>query len=136
VVVVELADGIRPGGQTVDLRGAGRAVVERMGLLDQMRARSLDQRGIAWVKADGKRRARCRIPRQRLGQRARASARRPDRVLYQATATDTDYRFGARSTELDQVTATLSDGTTVRADLVVGADGPHSAVRRLAFGPE
>jgi 2-polyprenyl-6-methoxyphenol hydroxylase-like FAD-dependent oxidoreductase len=24
----------------------------------------------------------------------------------------------------------------VRADLVVGADGPHSAVRRLAFGPE
>jgi 2-polyprenyl-6-methoxyphenol hydroxylase-like FAD-dependent oxidoreductase len=34
------------------------------------------------------------------------------------------------------VLATLSDGTTVRADLVVGADGPHSAVRRLAFGPE
>ena len=31
---------------------------------------------------------------------------------------------------------TLSDGSTVRADLVVGADGPHSAVRRLAFGPE
>ncbi len=57
VVVVELADGIRPGGQTVDLRGAGREVVERMGLLDQLRARSLDQRGIAWVKADGTRRA-------------------------------------------------------------------------------
>ncbi len=35
VVVVELADGIRPGGQTVDLRGAGRAVVERMGLMYQ-----------------------------------------------------------------------------------------------------
>ncbi len=34
VVVVELADGIRPGGQTVDLRGAGRTIVERMGLLD------------------------------------------------------------------------------------------------------
>ena len=31
---------------------------------------------------------------------------------------------------------TLTDGSTVRADLVVGADGPHSAVRRLAFGPE
>jgi 2-polyprenyl-6-methoxyphenol hydroxylase-like FAD-dependent oxidoreductase len=34
------------------------------------------------------------------------------------------------------VTASLSDGTTISADLVVGADGPHSAVRRLAFGPE
>jgi 2-polyprenyl-6-methoxyphenol hydroxylase-like FAD-dependent oxidoreductase len=31
---------------------------------------------------------------------------------------------------------TLSDDTTVRADLVVGADGPHSTVRRLVFGPE
>ena len=30
----------------------------------------------------------------------------------------------------------LTDGTTLSADLVVGADGPHSAVRRLVFGPE
>jgi 2-polyprenyl-6-methoxyphenol hydroxylase-like FAD-dependent oxidoreductase len=57
VVVVEIAPGIRPGGQTVDLRGAGRDVVERMGLMEHMRKRSLDQRGIAWVKADGNRRA-------------------------------------------------------------------------------
>ena len=38
-MVVEFAEGIRPGGQTVDLRGAGRAVIERMGLLEQLRAR-------------------------------------------------------------------------------------------------
>jgi len=47
VTVVEIHDGIRPGGQTVDLRGAGRAVIDRMGLLDQMRARGLEQRGVA-----------------------------------------------------------------------------------------
>src|ERR1700752_3109270 len=52
VTVVELADGIRPGGQTVDLRGAGGDVVEHMGLMDQMRHRSLDQRGVAWIKAE------------------------------------------------------------------------------------
>jgi 2-polyprenyl-6-methoxyphenol hydroxylase-like FAD-dependent oxidoreductase len=57
VTIVELAEGIRPGGQTVDLRGAGGDVVERMGLIDQMRHRSLDQRGVAWIKADGSRRA-------------------------------------------------------------------------------
>jgi 2-polyprenyl-6-methoxyphenol hydroxylase-like FAD-dependent oxidoreductase len=61
-------------------------------------------------------------------------------VLYRATAADTEYRFGTRITELtqddDAATATLSDGTTLRADIVVGADGPHSGVRRLAFGPE
>jgi 2-polyprenyl-6-methoxyphenol hydroxylase-like FAD-dependent oxidoreductase len=31
---------------------------------------------------------------------------------------------------------TLTDATTLTADLVIGADGPHSAVRRLVFGPE
>ena len=36
----------------------------------------------------------------------------------------------------DAVEATLTDGTKLSADLVVGADGPHSAVRRLIFGPE
>ena len=57
VTIVELADGVRPGGQTVDLRGAGGDVVERMGLLPEMQARSLDQRGVAWIKSDGRRRA-------------------------------------------------------------------------------
>ena len=57
VIVVEIAAGVRPGGQTVDLRGAGRGVVERMGLLDAMTQRALDQRGAAWIKADGSRRA-------------------------------------------------------------------------------
>ncbi len=57
VIVVEIADGIRPGGQTVDLRGAGGDVVERMGLMPQMRAHALDQHGVAWVASDGSRRA-------------------------------------------------------------------------------
>ncbi|OBI90148.1 FAD-dependent monooxygenase [Mycobacterium asiaticum] len=142
-IVVEIADGIRPGGQTVDLRGAGRQVVERMGLLDQMRARSLDQRGIAWVKSDGRRRA--EMPVEAFHGNGMVSALEILRgdladVLYQATAGETEYRFNTWITELDEtenaVTAMLSDGTTVQADLVVGADGPHSAVRRLAFGPE
>ena len=61
-------------------------------------------------------------------------------VLYQATKDRTEYRFNTRIEELAQtdqaVQAKLSDGTSVSADLVVGCDGPHSAVRRLVFGPE
>jgi 2-polyprenyl-6-methoxyphenol hydroxylase-like FAD-dependent oxidoreductase len=61
-------------------------------------------------------------------------------VLYQATKDRAEYRFDTRIDELneneDAVQATLSDGTTLYADLVVGCDGPHSAVRRLVFGPE
>jgi 2-polyprenyl-6-methoxyphenol hydroxylase-like FAD-dependent oxidoreductase len=141
--IVELADGIRPGGQTVDLRGAGGNVVERMGLIDQMRQRSLDQRGVAWIKADGSRRADMPVTAfNGNGLVSKLEILRGDLVdvLYQATQDQTEYRFGTRIESIDQnddaVRATLSDGTTLSADLVVGCDGPHSAVRRLVFGPE
>jgi 2-polyprenyl-6-methoxyphenol hydroxylase-like FAD-dependent oxidoreductase len=143
VVIVELAPGIRPGGQTVDLRGAGRGVVQRMGLLDEMVDRSLPQRGIAWVRADGTRRA--EMPVEAFdgnGVVSKLEILRGDLVdvLYQHTKDRVEYRFDTRITELEQnddgVDVTLSDGTRLRADLVVGADGPHSAVRRLTFGTE
>ncbi|SPM27851.1 2-polyprenyl-6-methoxyphenol hydroxylase and related FAD-dependent oxidoreductases [Mycobacterium terramassiliense] len=114
-----------------------------MGLLEQMRARSLRQRGAAWVRADGRRRAEMPVAAfHGNGLVSQLEILRGDlaEVLYQATAADTDYRFGIRITDLEQdddaALATLSDGATVRAELVVGADGPHSTVRRLAFGPE
>jgi 2-polyprenyl-6-methoxyphenol hydroxylase-like FAD-dependent oxidoreductase len=143
VTVVEVADGIRPGGQTVDLRGAGGDVVERMGLLDQMRERSLEQRGVAWIKADGSRRAEMPVTAfNGNGLVSKLEILRGDLVdvLYQATKDITEYRFSTRIDDLNEngttVEATLSDGTMLSADLVVGCDGPHSAVRRLAFGPE
>lgn len=138
-VVVESASALRLGGQTVDLRGAGRDVVTRMGLLDEMRGRSLDQRGAAWIRSDGRRRA--EMPVEAFGGNGMVSALEILRgdlveVLHTATRTRAEYRFGTRITELDESGATLSDGTRVDADLVVGADGPHSAVRRMVFGPE
>jgi 2-polyprenyl-6-methoxyphenol hydroxylase-like FAD-dependent oxidoreductase len=143
VTIVELADGIRPGGQTVDLRGAGGDVVERTGLLAEMQAHSLDQHGIAWIKADGRRRAEMPVTAfNGNGVVSKLEILRGDLVdvLYRATTDQTDYRFNTRIEELEQsedaVKATLSDGTILSADLVVGCDGPHSAVRRLAFGPE
>ncbi|WP_371749974.1 NAD(P)-binding protein [Streptomyces sp. NBC_01283] len=54
VTIVERAPHPRPGGQTVDLRGAGRTVIERMGLMDRARAQSVDQRGLALVDACGR----------------------------------------------------------------------------------
>ena len=143
VTIVEVADGIRPGGQTVDLRGAGGDVVERMGLIDQMRERSLDQRGVAWIRADGSRRAEMPVTAfNGNGLVSKLEILRGDLVdvLYHATRNQVEYRFGTRIEQLNQtaddVQAVLSDGTTVSADVVVGCDGPHSAVRRLVFGAE
>jgi 2-polyprenyl-6-methoxyphenol hydroxylase-like FAD-dependent oxidoreductase len=143
VVVVELEPGIRTGGQTVDLRGAGRKVAERMGLMDEIMQRSLEQRGVAWVRSDGSRRA--EMPVEAFhgnGLVSEVEVLRGDLidVLYQRTRDYVEYRFNARISVLEQsddsVSVILSDGTTLSADLVVGADGPHSAVRRLAFGAE
>jgi 2-polyprenyl-6-methoxyphenol hydroxylase-like FAD-dependent oxidoreductase len=54
-----------------------------------------------------------------------------------------DYRYGEHIVELDQdadkadgVDVTFASGRRERFDLVVGADGVHSATRRLAFGAE
>jgi 2-polyprenyl-6-methoxyphenol hydroxylase-like FAD-dependent oxidoreductase len=141
--VVESAPGIRPGGQTVDLRGAGADVVRRMGLLDELARRAVNQRGIAWVRSDGSRRT--EMPVEAFGGNGVVSKLEILRgdlvdVLYEATRDGVEYRFETRVSELeyadDGVVATLTDGSRLVADLVVGADGPHSAVRRLAFGPE
>ena len=143
VVVVEIGPGIRPGGQTVDLRGAGGEVVERMGLIDEMRARSLQQRGAAWVKSDGSRRAEMPVTAfDGNGLVSKLEILRGDLVdvLYQATMDTVEYRFATSISEIQQgedgAEVTFANGTGLRADLVVGADGPHSAVRRLAFGAE
>ncbi|WP_459548886.1 Rossmann-fold NAD(P)-binding domain-containing protein [Nocardia sp. X0981] len=51
-----------------------------------------------------------------------------------------DYRYGEYIRDLREhrngVSVTLASGRTEEYDLVIGADGLHSATRLLAFGPE
>jgi 2-polyprenyl-6-methoxyphenol hydroxylase-like FAD-dependent oxidoreductase len=141
--VVEVAPAPRPGGHAVDLRGAGRDVVERMGLLDAVRAASADERGFAYVDRRGRWTA--RMPADAFGGEgmvAEIEIMRGElsRILYEATRARTEYLFGDRITGLsegeDGVKVTFASGTVRTFDLVVGADGLHSSVRRLVFGPE
>ena len=141
--VVERAPAPRPGGQTVDLRGAGRTVIQRMGLMDRARELSLDQRGIAWV--NGRGRIGARMPTDLFGGEGIVSEieiLRGDlgQLLYEASRPGTEYLFDDTITGLDQdrggVTVSFENSAPRRFGLVVGADGLHSVVRALAFGPE
>ncbi|MFF4105102.1 FAD-dependent monooxygenase [Streptomyces sp. NPDC001903] len=143
VTVVERAPTPRPGGQTVDLRGAGRTVIERMGLMDRARAESVQQRGLACVDASG--RITARMPADSFGGEGMVSEIEILRgdlagMLHEATLPDTEYLFDDTVTGIDQeadaVTVTFEKAAPRRFALVVGADGPHSVVRALAFGPE
>jgi 2-polyprenyl-6-methoxyphenol hydroxylase-like FAD-dependent oxidoreductase len=141
--VVEVAPALLPGGQTVDLRGAGRAVVERMGLMPAVRAACVDQRGVAYVDAAGRHLAEMSVDAlDGVGIVSDTELLRGDlvAVLADATRGDVEYLFGRRVTALrqqaDGVEVTFSDGSVRHVDLVVGADGPHSGIRDLAFGSE
>ncbi len=140
--VVERAPAPRPGGQAVDLRGAGRTVVERLGLLDEVRAHRVHERGLAYVNGAG--RPVATMPAELFGGEgivAEIEILRGDlsRILVEATA-DCEYLFGDWITGLveepDGVRVRLERGGERRFDVVVGADGSHSAVRALAFGDE
>lgn len=61
-------------------------------------------------------------------------------ILYEATRSDVRYLFGDSVRTIDQepagVAVTFDHAAADRFDLVIGADGLHSIVRRLHFGPE
>jgi 2-polyprenyl-6-methoxyphenol hydroxylase-like FAD-dependent oxidoreductase len=141
--VVERAPAPRPGGHAVDLRGVAREVVERMGLLAEVRQSTVDERGVHFVDERG--RPRASWPADLFdgeGIVAEIEILRGDltRILYDATRADTEYLFGDCITGIAQddagVKVTFERGAPRTFDLVVGADGAHSGVRVLAFGEE
>jgi 2-polyprenyl-6-methoxyphenol hydroxylase-like FAD-dependent oxidoreductase len=143
VTVVERAPSPRPGGQAVDLRGAGRTVVQQMGLLDRVREVALEQEGFAFVDARG--RVTARMPADAFGGEGIVSeieVLRGDlcQVLYQATLPGVGYVFDDTITGIEQdtagVTVAFEKAPSRRFGLVVGADGLHSTVRALAFVPD
>ncbi len=143
VVVAEIAPALRTGGQTVDLRGPSAEVMDRLGLLEEARRHLVPQRGIAWVDTDGRRLG--AMPVEAFGGQgfiSRDELLRSDlaRVLHATAGPTVEHRFSETVERLEP----LADGVRVTFrrhepesfDLVVGADGTHSRVRALAFGPE
>ncbi|MDN5915840.1 MAG: FAD-dependent monooxygenase [Pseudonocardia sp.] len=55
--IVERSPGLRPGGQAVDLRGPGREVADRMGLIPAIKAAGTGEKGWAFVDGTGRTRA-------------------------------------------------------------------------------
>jgi 2-polyprenyl-6-methoxyphenol hydroxylase-like FAD-dependent oxidoreductase len=137
--VVELAPTLRQGGQAVDFRGETHlTVLERMGLLPALRRiqtggspmRFVDERGHTLLD----------LPAEFTGGELEVLRGDLARVLYEHSAPCTEYIFGDSIVSLTAtssgVRADFHSGISRDFDLVIGADGLHSNVRRLAFGPE
>lgn len=143
VTVVEQAAGVRGGGYPIDLRGVAVDVVERMGLLEQVEAARTGTRALSFVTERGRTIASL-DPATVLGEHGIPAIELPRgdlaAVLWTATRDDVEYLFEDRITGLDEgvggVHVTFRRGAPRVFDLVIGADGLHSGVRALAFGPE
>lgn len=137
--IVERAPSLREGGQAVDFRGSAHlTVLARMGILEEVRRLAAPGGPVSFVDEDGRPLATMspeiasgdvEILRGHLG-----------RILFAATQNETEYLFGDSITGIeqtaDQVLVTFAHHSPRQYDLVIGADGLHSAVRSLTFGPE
>lgn len=143
VTVVERADGIRRGGAPIDVRGEALDVAARMGILELVRAQRVRPTGPATVfDAAGEVVATMDLSwfANECEDDVEISRDRLNDILLGALEGEIGFKFGcsveAVSDDGDGVDVTFSDGSRERYDLVVGADGLHSTVRRLVFGPE
>jgi 2-polyprenyl-6-methoxyphenol hydroxylase-like FAD-dependent oxidoreductase len=141
--VVERAPGLRTGGNGVDVRGQAVEVAERMGIMPRIRAAATDVIGTSFV--DSTNRSVARIDMQAIQRKYRSGEVEILRgdlaaILHEATNDDVEYVFDDSIRTLQQdnhgMTVTFERGATRRFELVIGADGLHSVVRRLVFGPE
>jgi 2-polyprenyl-6-methoxyphenol hydroxylase-like FAD-dependent oxidoreductase len=137
--VVERAPAIRDGGQAVDFRGpAHMGVLEKMGVLEDIRGRQTHMGATAFVDADD--RPLVTLSAEFLGGEVEILRGDLGQVLHAASRDAAEYMFDDTIVGLTQdesgVDVVFERTASRRFDLVVGADGLHSNVRRLAFGAE
>ncbi len=141
-VLFERAAALRRGGYLVDFWGTGFDVAERMGLLPALRRDGYAMERLRTVTARGCTTSSIGVDViQEITDGRYFSIARSDLSARIVEACDgIEMHFGTHVTGLedrgDRIAAVLSTGATEIFDLVVGADGLHSAIRRLAFGPQ
>jgi 2-polyprenyl-6-methoxyphenol hydroxylase-like FAD-dependent oxidoreductase len=141
--VAERSTGLRSSGSPVDVKGPAVRVAEQMGVLGRLRDAGTDTRGLTFVNAAGRRVGRIAM-RAMQGSAGSREVELPrgdlSAILYQAGRDHAEYLWDDSITALEPdehgVNVVLDRAGPRRFDLVIGADGLHSNVRRLAFGPE
>ena len=142
-VVIEQAADLCQDSYALDFFGTGCEVAERMGLVDRLFSQHIAFDGIEYVNARGMLIAKLDASLLRKiteGKYLALMRWSLEEVLYEVLEGNVEVRFGRRLTAVepgpDAVGVTFNDGTSESFDLLIGADGVHSATRALAFGPD
>lgn len=143
VLLVEAAPRLRTGGYVIDFWGPGYDIAEKMGLLPRIMGLGYSVEEVRLVDRHGRKRGgfSTDVFRRLLNGRF-TSLRRSDLAaeIYGALEGKVETIFGDSVAGIEDVGGAVRvrfDRSPPReADLVIGADGLHSRVRGLVFGPE
>lgn len=156
ITILERAPSMRSQGQNIDIRGAGVTIIRKLGLESAIRAATTGEVGVKWVDAQGAvwaalgadRSGKMNTPtadieilRGSLAELCWLRSRTISDGVKADGGAGIEFMFGDYLDSIDQ------DGNQVHVkfaksgqkrnyDLVVGADGLQSQVRRLAWGLE
>ncbi|MEU0003673.1 FAD-dependent monooxygenase [Streptomyces sp. NPDC006314] len=137
VTVVERAPALRDSGYAVDFRGAAFEVLRELGILEEVRGHATGMRGTDLLDADGNRVG--ELPAEVFAGELEVPKREVTRILHEHTRDSVRYVFDDSINTIEQDADGVRVGFERAApdtfDLVVGADGIYSVVRRLVFGP-
>lgn len=144
VSIVEVAPGLKRGGTPVDIRDDTIAIVDRMGLLEQISAKALAPRVTEFTTPEGDSIARMDpVPPSAGSTGDGYEIHRDDLLDILAAATEGEVEMlwnnsvtSLHETDEERVHVTFRDGTERDFSMVFGCDGNHSTVRRLHFGQE
>ncbi|OBF71901.1 hypothetical protein A5750_19330 [Mycobacterium sp. 852002-51613_SCH5001154] len=141
--LIEQAPHFRTGGYMIDFWGVGYQVAKRMGIEEPIREAGYEMERLRSVGSRGEVKADVKVDvfRRLLGADYTSLPRGDLAAAMYATIEDkVETMFGDSIAAVDEhgdgVRLTLDSGGTREFDLLIGADGLHSNVRRLVFGPE
>ena len=141
--LIEIAPALRTGGYVIDFWGLGYDIAERMVLREEINRIGYHARELRIVNAQGERVAGfgTQVFSEITGGRFVTLGRSDlSRLLFGKITHDTEVIFGNEIVQIeetpDDVRVNFRNGGERRFDLVIGADGLHSAVRKLVFGPQ
>ncbi|KTD42028.1 FAD-dependent monooxygenase [Legionella parisiensis] len=141
ITIVERAPSLLIGGYKIDVRGAALHVLRRMGIYETVVAASTDMQGAMLVDRNGK--VIQKMSGDVFGHRAGEDVEIIRGALCQILmdqVLDADFIFGDWIQEItqfsDHIEVLFQYSEAREFDLVIGADGLHSNVRKLVFGEE
>ena len=145
ITIVERSSTLRSTGQQIDLKTHAPHILRKMGLLDKVKSRCVDETGLEMVDSAGSRTAyfgASAASERRLGLTSEYEIMRGDmvQILYDASMKQNaaikgvgnviEYLFGQTISSLNQsdegADVTFSNGRKKRYDLVIAADGQGS----------